>query len=198
MAQNFMKLSSKNFVQKMANRSVSLNAGKTLRFAATEIDSKWEEMQKNKKLKLGCIREDKLKPCKPAVIQKHWKDCAEPKKPKVYACVPDPEPKRQPRKDLVKKTTCSAPLKPDEDKYSICLKPKIDTCTKCLMPGCHPPRNPTTCIKYKDPVICKKIEAPVPSFHECMKKKFPPGVRIENNCSIRNVICDRPEKYVCN
>lgn len=193
MSQNLVKLSAKMFARKIGIRPQ--NTCVVDRFSATEIDPKWEAMQMQKKLKIACkpehIEQEKPKPSN----QKHWKDCGEPKKQKIYTCAPDPEPKRRLRKESEKSKQCGHPLKPNKANSSICLVEKIDTCSKCLMPGCRPTRKPVTCIQYKDPTICKKIEAPVSSFHECMKRTFPPEERVSNNCSIRNVICGRPEKY---
>lgn len=199
MAQNFFNKSAKLLMllpSRPITRSMSHKSSIADKFRSAKKDPNWAELECCNETQKQFRLDDKM----PARrnhkgTQKHWKDCKEQKPKKVYTCADRPadsKPKRRARKDGGVLTTCRQPL--PSKRASICLKPKIDTCPRIQMPGCLLCRQPAVCFKHKKTIECRKLEAPVPSFYETIKKGSPASKR--EKCLVRDSVC--PEKSPLN
>lgn len=65
----------------------------------------------------------------------------------------------------------------------------VDRCIKILSRGCGAVRVPTTCVRITLPLLCKRIVAPTPSFHECLKDPTPPLPPDECHCHDKKPSC---------
>lgn len=195
MAQNLLNKSAKLLTllpsRPVSRQSVAQKSSICDKFNAAKVDPNWAELDSCN----GLRKQNRLDESMPArknhtkPYQKHWQDFPELKAKKIYTCADmpaEPKPKRRLRSEHKPLTTCRQPL--PSKRASICVKSKIDTCPRIQMPGCSVCRQPTVCIKHKKPIECCKIEAPVPSFYECIKKLSPP-IKIKDKCLVRDTVC---------
>lgn len=172
------------------------NANIRKSFADSNVDPNWEKMAKCKANQDCPPRmDDMVQPAKnhSKPYQKNWCDPgATPKLPKYEAkdC-PQAEAKRRPKKPVKATNACGSVAPPDDS----CGKPHKKKEVKCLKITslyCPAVRVPTKCVKHRVQPECKRILAPLPSFHECIRDPIPPLPPTECHCLEKRNVCPGP------